>query len=228
MTSPNPGVSPRVPKWAIILTVAVAVLLVSVLVAISASGGDDEGGGARLDLTGLLQEGDRLGQADAPVEIVEYADLQCPFCASAASDTVPELVDTYVRDGTAKLVFRPLTFIGEDSMRGALALAAAGGQNKMWQFVEYLYGEQKGENDGWLSDALITRAAADVGLDAAKLDTDRTADAARELVARAAQQAQADGVDSTPTFVVSGPKGKIIVQDYRNLAEFDAAVRSVR
>jgi protein-disulfide isomerase len=219
----------RVPRWAIYATIALAVIVVSVLVAVSATGGDDDqGGGERIDFASIPQEGDRLGRPDAPVEIAEYADLQCPFCASAATETVPRVVDKYVRDGPARLVFRPLTFIGEDSMRGALAAAAAGEQNKMWEFVEYLYGEQKGENGGWLSDALIAEAAAEVGLDTAKFDAARGADPARELVARAAQSAQTDGVNSTPTFIVSGPKGKIVVQDYRNEAELDAAVQSVR
>jgi protein-disulfide isomerase len=228
MSSSKAGASPRVPRWAIAATIALAIVVVTVLIAISAGGGDDNGKGTAVDLSSIPQQGDRLGEANAPVEIVEYADLQCPFCADAARTTVPEVVDKYVRGGTARLVFRPLTFIGDDSVRGAQAAAAAAEQNKMWDYVEFLYGQQKGENDGWLSDALVTRAASEVGLDSAKFETDRTGDAARQLVARAAQQAQTDGVNGTPTFVVSGPKGKIVVQDYRNLGEFDAAVQSVR
>ncbi len=205
-----------------------AVIAVSILVALSATSGDDSPTGATLELSGIAQEGDALGRPGAPVEIVEYADLQCPFCAEASREAVPALVDRYVRDGSARLVFRPLSFIGDDSQRGALAAAAAGEQGKMWQFVEKVFARQGGENSGWLSDALISEVATEVGLDTSVFARARTGDSARAAVARAAQRAQSDGISSTPTFVVSGPRGRVVVDDYRNLEEFDRAVRTVR
>jgi hypothetical protein len=46
---------------------------------------------------GIPQDSDALGDPDAPVTLVEYADLQCPFCAQWASRTLPDLVEDYVR-----------------------------------------------------------------------------------------------------------------------------------
>lgn len=194
----------------------------------SATGGGDSPTTTTLELSGVPQEGDTLGRSGAPIEIVEYADLQCPFCAEASRDAVPALVARYVRDGSARLVFRPLSFIGDDSQRGALAAAAAGEQGKMWQFVEEAFARQGGENSGWLSDALISEVATQVGLDMTVFARARSGDAARAAVARAAQRAQSDRISGTPTFVVSGPGGRVVIDDYRSLDEFDRAVRTVR
>ena len=227
--------SGRLPRWAIVATVVAALAVVGVLVAISAGGGDAQPRGeltgvqeATALVAGIPQAGDRLGKESAPVEIIEYADLQCPFCASASTRAVPALVDRYVRDGSARLTFRPLAFIGADSERGALAAAAAGEQGKLWQFVELAYRNQGGENTGWLSDGFVTDAATALGIDTAALDTARTGTAAAGVLAAANTAAQSDGVDSTPTFVVVGPKGRVTIKDYANLTEFAAAVSAVR
>jgi protein-disulfide isomerase len=227
--------SGRLPRWAIVATVVVALVVVGVLVAISAGGGN---AGSRGELTGaqeaaalvagIPQEGDRLGTANAPVEIIEYADLQCPFCASAALRTVPTLVERFVRDGSARLTFRPLAFIGDDSERGALAAAAAGEQAKLWQFVELVYRNQGGENTGWLSDGFVTDAATALGIDTAAFNAARKGSAAAGVLSAANAAAQSDGIDSTPTFVVVGPKGRVTIKDYANLTEFAAAVAAVR
>jgi len=224
-------------RAAIIGTVAAALILVGVLVAISASGGSDGGssGGAvtgaeevQTQFAGIPQSGDRLGAETAPVEIAEYADLQCPYCAQAASGTVPALVADYVKPGTAKLVFRPLTFIGPDSERGANAVAAAGAQGKMWPYAELLYRNQGRENKGWLGEKVVKNAATALGLDVAKFDTDRNGQAASALVASAAADAQTAGVNATPTFVVTGPRGRVVIRDFTNLGEFRTAIASVR
>ena len=179
-------------------------------------------------VAGVPQSGDRLGRPGAPVEIIEYADLQCPFCADASSRTVPALIYRYVRGGVARLTFRPLVFIGSDSMRGALAAAAAGQQAKLWSFVELLYRNQGQENGGWLSDEIITDAANALGIDTASLGADRAGSAAAASLATANAAAKADGVQSTPTFIVTGPKGRVTITDYASLTEFATAVAAVR
>jgi protein-disulfide isomerase len=59
---------------------------------------------------GLLQATpqDRvLGQADAPITIVEYASMTCPHCAHFTNDVLPELKQKWIETGKAKLVMRP-------------------------------------------------------------------------------------------------------------------------
>lgn len=238
MSQPPKSGSRGIPRGVIIGTIVAALLLVGILVAISASGGDSDASTGAItpvdvdevtaQFAGISQQGERLGAPNAPVEIVEYADLQCPFCAQAAATTVPSLVTEFVRPGTAKLTFRPLTFIGPDSERGALAAVAAGSQGKLWEFTELLYRKQGAENSGWLSEQLVDDAASGLALDMAKFDEGRDSDAARAQVAAATATAQAESINSTPTFVVIGPKGRVVINDSSSLAEFRAAITGLK
>jgi protein-disulfide isomerase len=74
----------------------------------------------------------------------------------------------------------------------------------------------------------VTDAATALGIDTAALDAARTGSAAGESLAAANAAAQADGIDSTPTFIVAGPKGRVTIKDYADLTEFAAAVAAVR
>src|SRR5262245_44890337 len=83
----------------------VAAGLAAALIAVSVTGARDTPaattvhGAAATDalLKGIPQQGNVLGRPDAPVTIVEYADYQCPYCARWAIDTLPAIVDEYVR-----------------------------------------------------------------------------------------------------------------------------------
>jgi protein-disulfide isomerase len=48
-----------------------------------------------------------LGQADAPITIVEYASMTCPHCAHFENEVLPELKKKWIDTGKAKLVMRP-------------------------------------------------------------------------------------------------------------------------
>ena len=67
-------------------------------------------------LAGIPQNGIYLGNANAPVRLVEFADLQCPFCREYTLQTLPQLVQDYVRSGKVRMEFRDLAFLGKDSV----------------------------------------------------------------------------------------------------------------
>ena len=104
---------------------------------------------------GIPQSGFTLGSAKAPVTMVEYIDLQCPFCQQFETQVMPDIVPNYVRTGKVKVELRVLDFIGPDSSRGREALIAAASQNKAFNFAELLYDNQATENTGWLNDAMV-------------------------------------------------------------------------
>lgn len=158
-------------------------------------------------LCSIPQEGIALGSPDAPVTLVEYADLQCPYCAIWARDAFPAIVDEYVRLGHVRLVFRGLAFIGPESDTALRTALAAGAQGRLWQVVHLLYGNQGDENAGWVTDDLLREVGRSVrGLDAARMLAERGSDAVEHELGAAQRAADAAGIQGTPSFE-AGPTG---------------------
>ncbi len=183
-----------------------AALIVGALIAVSQSG--DDGGGrveggseAAALLAGIPQDGKLLGSPDAGVVMTEFADLQCPFCAQYAADVLPDLVRRYVRPGRVRMEINFLRFLGPDSDPAARAAAAAGLQDKMWEFSEVFYRSQGVENSGYVTDTFIRDVADGVpGLDADRLMRDMASTRVERAVAANETRAQRLGVNATPTF----------------------------
>ncbi len=91
------------------------------------------------------------GSDSAPVVLIEYADFQCPFCGRFFRDTEMSLINDYVAQGKIKFVYRDFTFLGEESRWAAEAARCAGDQGKFWEYHDYLYNHQSGENQGAFS-----------------------------------------------------------------------------
>jgi protein-disulfide isomerase len=144
-----------------------------------------------------------LGDPSAPVTLVEYVDLQCPYCQQFETQVMPNVIDRYVRTGKLKVELRVLAFIGPDSQRGQFAAIAAGEQGRKFDFAQLLYANQAGENTGWLSDEMVTSAANSIpGLDTEKLLADAGASGVKTTAQRYVSQATADKVTGTPTLLV--------------------------
>jgi protein-disulfide isomerase len=158
-------------------------------------------------LKGIPQHGNVLGSQSAPVTIVEYVDLQCPYCQQFETQAMASLIARYVRTGKVKIEARPIAFNGPDSQRGRAAAIAAGEQNKLFNFVQILYLNQGSENSGWLNDQMVTSAAASIpGLDVSRLLAGSSSDAVKAQAGAFDQQAAADKVRMTPTILV-GKRG---------------------
>jgi len=135
------------------------------------------------------------------VTLVEFADVQCPYCAAWASSSLAPLVRDYVRTGKVRIVFAGLSFIGPDSERGMRFALAAGRQDKLWDTIHLLYASQGAENSGWVSNALLR----EIGEAIPGLDTERALrEASSPKVDRQLSEAQALaarlGVRGTPSF----------------------------
>ncbi len=192
-------------RLGLLAALAAVVVVVAVLLAGGDSSDGDKGGGTPAatiaPLRGVPQSGIALGSPDAPVTMVEFADLQCPFCKEYSEDVFPELLKRYVRTGKLRLELRLLSFIGPDSDRLARVAAAAAAQNRMWQFVTLAYDRQGAENSGYATDAFIKKLAADAGL--GKADAGAAGEA---LIRDAERQARRAQIESTPSFLI-GPTG---------------------
>jgi protein-disulfide isomerase len=223
---------------------AVALALVTALVVAGSGGGGDgkaptaarpaaDGKGAAgardvsAMLKGIPQDGIALGRPDAPVTLVEFADLQCPFCRDYALQVFPLVVRDYVATGKVRVEFRDLAFLGPDSTKAARAAAAAGEQDKLWNFVDVFYFNQGEENSGYVTDAFVDRLFRAIpGLDVAKAK----ASAARGLgsgdVDAGRRLADRHGIDGTPAFVYgrTGGRMKLLKSESLKFADFRAAL----
>jgi len=154
--------------------------------------------------------GARLGNPDAPVTMVIYADFQCPYCRLFASETQPKIIEDFVRPGKVRLEFREMPILGgsdltsksnESSMSAQAALCAAE-QGKYLDYHDKLYANQKGENQGNFSEKRLKQFASELGLDtdafATCLDSGRYIPALQQSKA----EGQAEGVTATPMFLI--------------------------
>ena len=182
------------PAWQspmVLLTVgAVAVGLVVVLVASGVLGGKN--GGSTGDLLVPIRPTPSelvdttnpraLGPADAPVTIEVWSDFQCPACGFFAKSIEPDLIDEYVRTGDVNLIYRDMAFIDNsekgESHQAAAAARCAGDQGKFWEYHDYLFENQNGENKGAFDRATLDQIATAVGLDMTVFGSCMSSDAA--------------------------------------------------
>jgi len=180
------------------------------------------------DFKGIPQKGMVLGSDVAKVTMVEYIDLQCPFCQQFDTQVLPAVIKQYVKTGKVKVELRVLDFIGPDSSRGRKAMIAAGNQNRAFNYAEILYFNQGTENTGWLSENMVASAAASIpGLDVTKLLADRNSSAVKKIASNVDAQAVTDKVSSTPTLLVgrAGTKPKpVSLQSSTDQASLVAAL----
>jgi protein-disulfide isomerase len=162
---------------------------------------------------GVPQNGLTLGNPKAPVTMIEYIDLQCPFCQQFETQVMPDIITKYVRTGKVKIEARILAFIGADSSRGRKAMIAAAAQNRAYNFSEILYYNQGTENTGWLSDAMVGQAVSSIpGIHVhTVLNLESSGSVSSQAKGFDAQGA-ADKVLGTPTLFAgkTGTKGKQI------------------
>ena len=165
-----------------------------------------------------------LGDANAPVTIVEFGDFQCPYCNQFFIGAEKQIIDTYVKTGKAKFVFKPLTFVDSsdgnaeprESYLSASAATCAQEQGAFWDMYDLIYQTEanevaKGissENNGNLTMSFFTNAAKQMGLDANQFSSCVTSDKYASQIAtysNDAQLAMPEGI-STPAVFINGQK----------------------
>jgi protein-disulfide isomerase len=158
-----------------------------------------------------------LGSPRARVRVTEFLDPQCPVCAAASRQLLPQLIERYVRPGKVALDARVLHFIGPDSATAARYAAGARDQSRLWPFLETLYANQGTENSGYVTSSFLGAVAKASGVDdgsASAFAETGTADAA---LAAADREAKRLGIDSTPSFLVQRPGARPHVVDAAHL-----------
>jgi protein-disulfide isomerase len=139
-----------------------------------------------------------VGNAKAPVTIVEFSDFQCPFCLRAAP-TLKRLRETY--GDKVRIVWKdfPLTQIHPQAFKAAEAGHCAADQGKFWEFHDKMFGNQQA-----LQPEFLKQYAKDAGMDGSTFETCLDSSKYAERVRDSVAAGSALGVSSTPTVFVNG------------------------
>jgi len=212
------------------LAVAVVLVLIVVNSSSSGSGGDTKLEGAaevNQRLAGIPQEGMVLGDPKAPVEVVEFADLQCPYCKAFTEEALPPIIENQVKNGEVKLAFHNFTIIGEQSLPAGAAALAAGAQRRGWNFVELFYRNQGAEASGYADDAFLEAVAKGAGIkDLGKWNAER--DKFTAEVEETTAEAERLGFNGTPSIAIRGPKtdGLEAIETPGSTGDLEAAIEA--
>ena len=148
----------------------------------------------RVDLAGA----NVLGRADAPVTLVEFTDLECPYCRTFHVGTFEQLKRDYIDTGKVRFISRdfPLDF-HPNARPAALAVRCAGEQGKFW---EMRHGVTL--NASKLGPTVYDRLAGELGLDLSRFSACVGSDRYKAAIDRDVADATSAGVTGTPTFVL--------------------------
>ena len=119
---------------------------------------------AGVSVDAVTSSDNTLGNANAKVVMIEYADYQCPFCGRFFTNTVEPVIEKYVKTGKILYVYRDFAFLGQESTKAAEATECAKDQGKYWEYHNYLFTHQNGENQGNFSNDKLKSFATELGL----------------------------------------------------------------
>ena len=147
-----------------------------------------------------------LGDPDAPVKVVEYASFTCPHCRNFHANTFKGFKEKYIDSGQVHFTYREVYFDRYGLWAGMVARCA--GEERYFGMVDLIY-----QNfDTWVrageppqvADAL-RKLGLQAGMEPAALDACmQDGEMAQALVARYQENAERDGLRSTPSFLING------------------------
>lgn len=162
-----------------------------------------------------------LGSPSAAVTIEEFADYQCPTCATVHGK-MKEINSLY--SGRIKFIYRsfPLTQIHKNSYDAALAAEAAGQQGKYWAMQDQLFTNQQAWSNSTEVRKIFDDYAQKIGLDVTKFQTDMVALPTKTRVDNDLQRGRALNITGTPTVYINGkelPVAQIEVNQMRQIID---------
>jgi protein-disulfide isomerase len=177
------------------------------------------------------------GDPNAPVQLTEFADYQCPFCKDFWTATESQIIDTYVKTGKVLYTYRSAgnwvsnnvnsaTGTNDTESRDAAeASYCAADQNKFWQMHDALYTNAIGEADGTSFNVRrIPLIAQSVGLDMTTFNACMSSQKYLNQVNQDGTDAQAAGIQGTPwfiiTYTVNGQKQTLTVDGNQPFSTF--------
>jgi protein-disulfide isomerase len=161
------------------------------------------------------------GSSDAPVEITEFADYQCPFCQTFATLQMPTIEDRLIKSGRLRWRYRDFPLQQHPYARlAAHAAACADEQGKYWGMHDRIYDNQAEWTVARDASPLFRNYARTVGLDVGRYDDCMKAGKYAGRIQASYNEGVQLGVSSTPTLLVGN-------RLYRGRLDSDAIIRMV-
>ncbi len=145
-----------------------------------------------------------IGDPDAPVTIIEFADFQCPYCGRFFTQTKPQIDEQYMQSGEVRFGYFNFAFLGDESTWAAESAECAADQDKFWEYHDKLYANQSGENQGAFNKDNLKKFAEELGLDTQTFNECLDSGKYTSLIQNDTSMSSALGVQSTPTFLING------------------------
>lgn len=191
-------------KFAVIITLLVVVLLAAIVV-LSNKQDTSTTEIQHIDITGQPL----LGEAEAPVTIVEFGDFKCPSCKAWGESVYPALVKDYIETGKVKFSFVNVLFHGEESTLASIAAESVLQRNPevYWDFHNALFDAQPADDHHalWVTPERILEIASGFpDIERALLKEDMEQQATMENVKIDEELVREAGVAMTPTIVING------------------------
>ena len=167
-------------------------------------------GPAKITMETFLSNGSPiLGNANAPVTLVEFGDYQCHFCNVFFHSTEGDILKNYVETGKVRMIFKDYNIIGPDSINASHGAHCANDQGMFWEYHDILYNNWAGENNGWASSENLLQFAQEIGLDIDVWSECMINGEHSQIIVASNDDARALELTGTPAFFVIGPDGKI-------------------
>lgn len=168
-----------------------------------------------------------IGKADAPLTLVEFTDLQCPYCNRWSTQVFAQLKAAYIDTGMVRFVTRdfPLDFHAQ-AMPAARAARCAGEQGRFWEMRDALV---RGFRQ--LSEPFIASTAADLKLEMAAFKACASSTKFDAAIMQDLNDGRSVGIEGTPSFVLGrtspqGVDGSLVV-GAQPFAVFDAKIKEM-
>ena len=152
------------------------------------------------------------GNADAPVKIVEYSDMECPFCKRFHS-TMQQVMDEYGKNGQVAWIYRhfPLDSIHSNARPEAVASECAnelGGSDSFWKYTDYFF-ELTPSNNQTNITTVLPQIAREIGLNETKFNSCLTSKKYDKHIQDNLDNATATGGNGTPWSIMVAKNGKM-------------------
>ena len=170
----------------------------------------EQGGSVEITMDTFVSNGSPiLGDANAPITLVEFGDYQCHYCNVFFQTIEDDIIKNYVKTGKVKMIFKDYNIIGPDSINASHGAHCANEQGLFWEYHDTLYSNWAGENNGWASPRNLTIFAEEINADMDKWTQCMNEKSHSITINESNNDAKALELTGTPAFFVINSNGQV-------------------